>query len=101
MYILYLMKTTTKRAVEAVEMTATEQASLDERILRYMHNAPRTWHEMVSALAGVSDACKVGTSGEDWVKVQKVSVALGDLMRAGKVSRECDTDPRYDMYRPV
>jgi hypothetical protein len=95
------MKTTTKRAAETVEMAAAEQAALNERILRYMHNAPRAWHEMVSTLAGVSDSCKVGTSGKDWAKVQKVSIAIGDLMRAGKVTRECDSDPRFDIYRPV
>jgi predicted mannosyl-3-phosphoglycerate phosphatase (HAD superfamily) len=93
------MKTT--RTTEAVEMSAGERAALDERIVRYMHNAPRTWHEMVSALAGVSDACDVGTSGPEWLKVQRVSIALGDLLRAGKVTRECDTDPRFDIYRPA
>lgn len=82
-------------------LTVAEEKSIEERIIRYMNGAARTWDEMVGCLAGAPNPTSPDLTEEEYTNVHKVCVVLGDMFRTGKVSRTCDSDPKYDLYAPV
>ena len=72
----------------------------EARIINFCNWAPRTWDEIVSCIAGCT-ASRGDLPAEDEQKVTEASFALGEMVRAGTMTREYASDPREDLFCPM